>query len=229
MCLASSEGQHSFWKILHPRSIFDTFSPFGSTVQNHAWSCGFRLSYPFSSHSLLSSTTFQTDTTPACISFFTSNKWSGKRLALKLWELTHPGGGGCQDELNIPLSPPDALMDYNPQFPQYTERFKENLVMMYGASRLQRKFHPRNEKPPWLQTTPTLHPSTDILPTQFRLAIITEMIHTGSLLHDDVLDASALWRGVSSAPNSWPNSLYSVGISWYYALILLLFSCGTRK
>jgi len=73
------------------------------------------------------------------------------------------------------------------------------------------KFHPRNEKPPSLQTTPTLHPSTDILPTQFRLAIITEMIHTGSLLHDDVLDASALRRGVSSAPAKFMTKLSILG------------------
>ena len=77
----------------------------------------------------------------------------GKDWQLKLWESAHPGGGGCQDELDIPLSPPYILMDYNPQFPQYTERFKENSVTTFGASRLQRKFHPRNEKPPSLQTT----------------------------------------------------------------------------
>jgi len=115
-----------------------------------------------------------------------------KDWQLKLWESTHPGRGGYQDELNIPLSLLDIFMDYNSQFPQYMERFKENFVITFGASQFQRKFHPRNEKLPSLQTTPTLHSSTDILSTQFRLAMITEMIHTGSLLHDDVLDASAL-------------------------------------
>ena len=132
----------------------------------------------------------------------------GKDWQLKLWESTHPGGGGCQDELGIPLLPLDALMDYNPQF---MERFKEKFVMMFGASRLQRKFHPRNEKPRWLQTTPTLHPSTDILPTQFCLAIITEMIDTRSLLHDDVLDAAALRRGVSCAPAKFMTKLSVLG------------------
>ena len=134
----------------------------------------------------------------------------GKDWQLKLWESTHPGGGGCEDELDIPLSPPDILIDYNPQFLQYTERFKKDFVMTFGVSRLQRKFHPCNEKPPSLQTTPTLHPSTDILPTQFRLAIIAEMVHTGSLLHDDVLDASAL-RRVSSAPAKFMTKLSILG------------------
>jgi len=135
----------------------------------------------------------------------------GKDWQLKLWESTHPGGGGCQDELDIPLSPPDIVMDYNPQFPRYTKRFNDNPFMTYGASRLQMKPYPHNEKPASLQTTPTLHPSTDILPTQGRLAIITEMIHTASLLHDDILDASALRRGVSSAPAKYTNRLSVLG------------------
>ena len=143
--------------------------------------------------------------------FLQATNGLGKDWQLKLWELTHPGGGGCQDELDIPLSPPDIVMDYNLQFHQYTERFKESSVMTFGASRLQRKFHPCNEKTPWLQTTPTLHSSADILPTQFHLAIIVEMIHTGSLLHDDVLDASALRRGVSSAPAKFMTKLFVLG------------------
>ena len=121
-CLAFSEGQHSFWKILYPGYIFDTFSLFGSTVQNHARSCGFGLSYPFSSHNILSSTTFQTDMTPPCIFFLQVTNSLGKDWQLELWESTHPGGGGCQDELDIPLSPLDILMDYNPQFFQYMEK-----------------------------------------------------------------------------------------------------------
>ena len=107
----------------------------------------------------------------------------GKDWQLKLWESTHPGGGGCEDELDIPLLPPDILIDYNPQFPQYTERFKDKKFMMFGASRLQRKFHPGNEKRPWIQTTPTLH----------------------------VLDASALRRGVSSAPAKFKTKLSVLG------------------
>jgi len=69
------------------------------------------------SHTILSSTTFQTDTTPRSIFFSQATNGLGRDWPLKLWEST-------QDELDIPLSPPDILMDYNPQFPQYTQRFK---------------------------------------------------------------------------------------------------------
>ncbi|OCF41970.1 hexaprenyl-diphosphate synthase [Kwoniella heveanensis CBS 569] len=52
------------------------------------------------------------------------------------------------------------------------------------------------------------HPGEpSILPTQRRLASITEMIHVASLLHDDVIDASSLRRGEPSAPSTFGNKL----------------------
>ena len=85
--------------------------------------------------------------------------------------------------------------------------------MVYDRSRTQRRPYPRKEKPPStaLPTTPTLHPATDVLPTQSRLALISEMVHTASLLHDDVLDASALRRGVPSTPVKFTNKLSVLG------------------
>lgn len=46
-----------------------------------------------------------------------------------------------------------------------------------------------------------------ILPTQRRLAEITEMIHTASLLHDDVIDASETRRNLPSANASFGNKM----------------------
>ncbi|RUS14640.1 isoprenoid synthase domain-containing protein, partial [Endogone sp. FLAS-F59071] len=46
-----------------------------------------------------------------------------------------------------------------------------------------------------------------ILPTQRRLAEITEMIHTASLLHDDVIDASEARRGQPSANANFGNKM----------------------
>jgi hexaprenyl-diphosphate synthase len=58
---------------------------------------------------------------------------------------------------------------------------------------------------------PTLFSPTYILPTQMRLAEIVEMIHTASLLHDDVIDVSSLRRGVPSAPATFGNKLTVLG------------------
>lgn len=53
--------------------------------------------------------------------------------------------------------------------------------------------------------------SANILPTQRRLAEISEMIHVASLLHDDVIDESALRRGAPSSPSTFGNKLSILG------------------
>lgn len=58
-----------------------------------------------------------------------------------------------------------------------------------------------------LQTSDIDPSAPQILPTQRRLASITEMIHVASLLHDDVIDTSPLRRGQPSAPNEFGNKL----------------------
>ncbi|KAI9253377.1 isoprenoid synthase domain-containing protein [Phascolomyces articulosus] len=56
--------------------------------------------------------------------------------------------------------------------------------------------------------TPSItHQGCTILPTQRRLAEISEMIHTASLLHDDVIDASATRRNLPSANASFGNKM----------------------
>ncbi|KAB5542455.1 isoprenoid synthase domain-containing protein [Coniochaeta sp. 2T2.1] len=59
-------------------------------------------------------------------------------------------------------------------------------------------------------TTESPEPSTtpqDILPSQRRLAEITELIHTASLLHDDVIDHSVSRRGAPSANLEFGNKM----------------------
>lgn len=59
-------------------------------------------------------------------------------------------------------------------------------------------------------STPSASPSSTsslILPTQRRLAEITEMIHVASLLHDDVIDLASTRRGAPSAPSLFGNKL----------------------
>lgn len=50
-------------------------------------------------------------------------------------------------------------------------------------------------------------PGSDILPSQRRLAEITELIHTASLLHDDVIDHSVSRRGSPSANLEFGNKM----------------------
>ncbi|KAK1783265.1 isoprenoid synthase domain-containing protein [Copromyces sp. CBS 386.78] len=57
---------------------------------------------------------------------------------------------------------------------------------------------------PASETTPA---DTDILPAQRRLAEITELIHTASLLHDDVIDHSESRRGAPSANLEFGNKM----------------------
>jgi hexaprenyl-diphosphate synthase len=59
-------------------------------------------------------------------------------------------------------------------------------------------------------TNPITHSRTadgDILPSQRRLAEITELIHTASLLHDDVIDHSVSRRGNPSANLEFGNKM----------------------
>lgn len=50
-------------------------------------------------------------------------------------------------------------------------------------------------------------PAQVVLPLQRRLAEITELIHTASLLHDDVIDGADTRRGVSSVNKAFGNKL----------------------
>ncbi len=66
--------------------------------------------------------------------------------------------------------------------------------------------------------------SGDILPQHRRLAEITEMIHTASLVHDDVVDESELRRGVPTVHSSFGNRIAVLAgdflfaqSSWYLA------------
>jgi all-trans-nonaprenyl-diphosphate synthase len=65
---------------------------------------------------------------------------------------------------------------------------------------------------------------SDILPQHRRLAEITEMIHTASLVHDDVVDESELRRGVPTVHSTFGNRIAVLAgdflfaqSSWYLA------------
>jgi hexaprenyl-diphosphate synthase len=84
--------------------------------------------------------------------------------------------------INTPFASPILLNDSNPSTTEYMP-LTANDEHLYESS------------------------DPDILPSQRRLAEITELIHTASLLHDDVIDHSVARRGSPSANLEFGNKL----------------------
>lgn len=64
-----------------------------------------------------------------------------------------------------------------------------------------------NPTQPHLTTTPSADRTSNILPSQCRLAEIAELIHVSSLLHDDVIDQALTRRGRASSPSVFGSKL----------------------
>jgi hexaprenyl-diphosphate synthase len=134
----------------------------------------------------------------------------GQDWEVKLREATCTDTGFGKERLDNPLSHPNVLNDWNPCMPEFTASFMlERSTRVYESHCL---IVPVQQ--PTAATTitkPTLFSPTYILPTQMRLAEIVEMIHTASLLHDDVIDVSSLRRGLPSAPAMFGSKLTVLG------------------
>ena len=85
--------------------------------------------------------------------------------------------------INDPISPSDVLADVNPTSPTISPLSSASLDATYTQD------------------------NSDILPSQRRLAEITELIHTASLLHDDVIDDSIARRSSPSANIAFGNKM----------------------
>ena len=85
--------------------------------------------------------------------------------------------------INDPISPPGILSDVNPSSSASTPLSADSLNATYASN------------------------NSDILPSQRRLAEITELIHTASLLHDDVIDNSISRRSSPSANVEFGNKM----------------------
>ena len=95
--------------------------------------------------------------------------------------LTTRGDRQTVQNVDSPISPLSILSDVNPSTPT------TNPITHSQTS------YPESE--------------SDILPSQRRLAEITELIHTASLLHDDVIDHSVSRRGNPSANLKFGNKM----------------------
>ena len=85
--------------------------------------------------------------------------------------------------IDTPISPSTVLSDINPACPSNNPLSAASIENAYNSE------------------------GSDILPSQRRLAEITELIHTASLLHDDVIDKSIARRSSPSANVSFGNKM----------------------
>ncbi|GAA6034849.1 hypothetical protein JCM8097_009331 [Rhodosporidiobolus ruineniae] len=95
-----------------------------------------------------------------------------------------------------PINGADILQDDNPSLAQRAKQLLSNPLAAFSSSS---------------SSSPSSASDSDssllLLPTQRRLAEITELIHVASLLHDDVIDVASTRRGSPSAPNLFGNKL----------------------
>ncbi|KAL7425202.1 coq1 putative hexaprenyl diphosphate synthase [Cryptotrichosporon argae] len=116
-------------------------------------------------------------------------------------QLSAGAGGGIDDALTAAGG---VLNDWNPEM-MGPERGGE----LTFAAPFTIPPPPAAPVPPsaFAQPIPATATAPAILPTQRRLASITEMIHVASLLHDDVIDTADVRRGAPSAPSVFGNKL----------------------
>ena len=149
--------------------------------------------------------------------FASATNGLGSKFADRLLLPQNTPDGGLRRELDAPLSSPHILNDWNPRMPDYTASFAEPFEIPSRFARYSSPKPPNVTPSTSVQSTstptPTPHfpPSTNILPTQIRLAQISEMIHVASLLHDDVIDHASTRRSAPSAPAAFGNKLSILG------------------
>ncbi|KAF2227812.1 putative hexaprenyl pyrophosphate synthetase Coq1 [Elsinoe ampelina] len=94
-----------------------------------------------------------------------------------------------------------------PQAPRHTyDTRKEGVNTPFTSASILSDTNPTSPLTAPLDNTPD-PANPDILPSQRRLAEITELIHTASLLHDDVIDHSTSRRGFPSANTEFGNKM----------------------
>ncbi|GAA6000495.1 hypothetical protein JCM10207_008038 [Rhodosporidiobolus poonsookiae] len=98
--------------------------------------------------------------------------------------------------IDEPINGDEILQDNNPSLARRAVDLLKNPLAAFSSS--------SSSSP---SSASASDPSALLLPTQRRLAEITELIHVASLLHDDVIDVASTRRGSPSAPNLFGNKL----------------------
>ncbi|KIH94516.1 hexaprenyl-diphosphate synthase [Sporothrix brasiliensis 5110] len=102
--------------------------------------------------------------------------------------------------VDVSISPVNVLSDFNPSWSS-TSPFTDPSAASPSSSASSASSAASTS------STPDETSQPEILPTQRRLAEITELIHTASLLHDDVIDHSESRRGAPSANLEFGNKM----------------------
>lgn len=108
----------------------------------------------------------------------------GRHWERKHWDAVYQSSSGQAQDLDKPLTLPNVLHEWNPSMRDDTASFESVFTLQRPVPRSPRPsppFPPRTQKyARCIVSPPTL------LPSQIRLAQITEMIHVASLLHDTI-------------------------------------------
>ncbi|EWC47979.1 mitochondrial putative hexaprenyl pyrophosphate synthase [Drechslerella stenobrocha 248] len=112
----------------------------------------------------------------------------------KLVGQPRPDAASPDTNINSPITSPSILQDFNPSY-STTGPFTQSQSLSPPPTSL-----PPSSSSPSSTTT-------QISPSQKRLAEITEMIHAASLLHDDVIDNAEARRGSPSGNLAFGNKM----------------------
>ncbi|KAF5374968.1 hypothetical protein D9758_000504 [Tetrapyrgos nigripes] len=116
---------------------------------------------------------------------------------------------GRDEELNQPLTRAGVLNNWNPNMPDHTASFDSLFPLQ--TPKIQPTLPPLPDSSAKSHDTFTLANPPTILPSQFRLAQLVEMIHIASSFHDQVIDRTFVAKNSPSTKDTMGNKLAILG------------------
>jgi len=113
--------------------------------------------------------------------FSRATNGAGRYWEQKNWDAAYQSSSGQSQDLDQPLTLPNVLHEWNPSMRDDKASFESVFTLQRPVPRPPRPSPRRTQK---YARSIVSHPT--LLPSQIRLAQITEMIHVASLLHDTI-------------------------------------------